>query len=176
MKLPLLITFAALTSFGFAQETKPAAPATPATPAPAAPAAPATPAAPAAAGEVAKLKLGVIPAVMKFDKAELECKAGQKVMLLFTNEKCPLQHNVCIIKPGTKDKVSAAALTAMADPNFMKNNCFVDSPDVLFKGNKLVGIGQSDLMEFTAPAAGDYPYICTFPGHTALMHGVLHVK
>ncbi len=97
-------------------------------------------------------------------------------MLLFTNEKCPLQHNVCILKPGTKDKVAAEALKAVADPNFMKNNCFVDSPDVLFKGSKLVGPGQSDLLEFTAPAAGDYPYLCSFPGHSMLMFGVLHVK
>lgn len=163
MKLSLLFATVALTTFGFAQETKPAEPAAPAAPA-------------AAAGDVAKVKIGVIPAVMKFDKTEFDVKAGQKVMLLFSNEKCPLQHNICILKPGTKDKVAAEALKAIADPNFMKNNCFVDSPDILFKGTKLVGIGQSDLIEFTAPAAGDYPYICTFPGHTALMFGVMHVK
>jgi azurin len=28
---------------------------------------------------------------------------------------------------------------------------------------------------FTAPAAGDYPYICTFPGHYMTMRGVMHV-
>ena len=31
-------------------------------------------------------------------------------------------------------------------------------------------------IEFTAPAAGDYPYMCTFPGHGAIMKGVMKVQ
>ena len=35
---------------------------------------------------------------------------------------------------------------------------------------------NGETIEFTAPAEpGDYPYICTFPGHWRLMNGVLHV-
>jgi azurin len=41
----------------------------------------------------------------------------------------------------------------------------------------LVQPGTKTELEFTAPAeAGDYPYICTFPGHFLLMKGTLHVK
>ena len=139
------------------------------TPAPAAPAAP--------AGDVTKLMLGVVPAVMKFDKTELEVKAGAKVMLLFANKACPLQHNFLLLKVGAKDKVGALADKMLADPNALKNNYFPVSDDILVKGTKLVGTGQSDLVEFTAPAEpGDYPYICTFPGHWRLMNGVLKVK
>ena len=144
----------------FAQDTKPA------DPAPAAP-----------ASDVTKVKLGVIPAVMKFDKTEFEVKAGGKVVVLFTNEKCPLQHNLLILKPGTKEKVGAEADKLLADPNAMKNNYVPNSPDILVKGNKLIGIGGSDLIEFTAPTEpGDYPFICTFPGHWRLMNGVMKVK
>lgn len=170
--LPVLATLGLLASPAHSQDAKPAAPA----PAPAAPA-PAAPATPAPAGDVTKIKLGVIPAVMKFDKAEFEVKAGGKVALLFINEKCPLQHNLIIIKPGTKDKVGAEADKMLADPNALKNNYVPNSTDVIVKGNKLIGIGQNDLIEFTAPTEpGDYPYICTFPGHWRLMNGVMHVK
>ena len=127
--------------------------------------------------DVAKVLLGVIPAQMKFDKTEFTVKPGQKVMLLFKNEKCPLQHNVIIIKPGTKDKVGGEADKMLADPNALKSNYVPNSPDILIKGTKLIGPGQSDLIEFTAPAdEGDYPYICTFPGHWRLMNGVMKVK
>ncbi len=153
----------------------PAPGADPAAPAPAAPAPGAAPT-PAPAAAVTDLKLGVIPGVMKYDKAEFESPAGNKVKITLTNEKDPLQHNISILKPGTKDKVSAVAMTALADPNFMKNNCFVSSPDVLAQGTKLVGPGQIDVVEFTPPSAGDYPIVCTFPGHVLLMNAVLHVK
>jgi azurin len=97
-------------------------------------------------------------------------------MLLFRNEKCPLQHNFLLLKPGTKDAVGALADKMLTDPEALKKLYLPESADILVKPTKLIGIGQSDLIEFTAPAeAGDYPYICTFPGHCRLMNGVLKV-
>jgi azurin len=158
------------------QDAKPAAPAAPA--APATPAASTAPAAPAAGGDVAKIVLSVVPGVMQFDKKELTCKAGQKVVILFTNDKCPLQHNFILVKPGTKDAVGALTDKLMlSDPAGAAVKLYVpESTDILVKGSKLIGIGQKEIIEFTAPAeAGDYPYICTFPGHWRLMNGVLKV-
>ena len=156
----LLLTLLAVVSgsvSSFAQDAKPAA-------------------APAAGGDVAKLMLGVIPNVMQYDKKELTVKAGQKVMLLFKNEKCALQHNFLLLKPGTKDAVGALADKMLSDPQGLAKQYVPESDAILVKGSKLIGIGQSDLIEFTAPAeAGDYPYICTFPGHWRLMNGVLKV-
>src|SRR5690606_10940180 len=130
----------------------------------------------AAEGEVAKLKLGVIPNVMKYDKEELTVKAGQKVMLLFHNDKCVLQHNFLLIKPAKLNDIGALADKMLTDPQELAKQYVPDSPDVLVKGNKLIGIAQKDLIEFTAPKEpGDYPYVCTFPGHWRLMHGVLKV-
>ncbi len=134
-------------------------------------------AAPAAgAADTAKVMLGTLPAVMKFDKTEFTVKPGQKVMILFKNDKCPLQHNILIGKPGTKDKIGAEADKMLADPTALAKHYFPASADVLFKGTKLIGIGQSDLIEFTAPTdEGDYPYVCTFPGHWRTMNGVMKV-
>jgi azurin len=35
--------------------------------------------------------------------------------------------------------------------------------------------GETVTVEFTAPAEGDYPYICTYPGHYMTMQGTMHV-
>lgn len=144
----------------FAQDQKPAAPATEAAP----------------AGAATELKLGVIPAVMKFDKTELTVKAGEKVKLTFINEKDPLMHNFLLVKAGKKDAVGAAADAMLADPQAMAKFYIPASDDILAKSTKLVALGQQDVIEFTAPTEpGDYPYICTFPGHWRLMQGVLKV-
>ena len=48
--------------------------------------------------------------------------------------------------------------------------------DVL-AATKLVDHNREEVLEFTAPATpGDYPYVCSFPGHHLLMRGVLTVR
>lgn len=140
------------------------------------PAAVAPPAEAAPAATPGALELGVIPNVMQFDKKELTCKAGEKITLKFFNKACALQHNFLLLKPGSKDAVGALADKMLSDPQSLAKLYVPDSPDILVKPNKLIGIGQTDTIEFTAPAEpGDYPYICTFPGHWRLMNGVLKV-
>ena len=59
---------------------------------------------------------------------------------------------------------------------FFAKHYLPDSPEILAASSRLIGLGQSDLIEFTAPATpGDYPYLCTFPGHWRTMNGVLKV-
>jgi azurin len=36
--------------------------------------------------------------------------------------------------------------------------------------------GETTTIEFTAPAAGTYDYICSFPAHYAMMKGKLIVQ
>jgi RNA polymerase sigma factor (sigma-70 family) len=126
--------------------------------------------------EGAKLKLGVVPAVMKFDKELLEVRAGRPVALLFHNDRCPLQHNFLLVKPGKAAAVGALADAMLTDRDAMAKLYLPVSPDILAQSNQLVGIGQSDEIRFTAPAEpGDYPYLCSFPGHWRLMQGILRV-
>jgi len=102
--------------------------------------------------------------------------AGSKVKLLFKNERCALMHNFLLLKPGTLNAVGALADQMLADPQALAKQYCPATDAILVKGNKLLAIGQSDTIEFTAPAEpGDYPYICTFPGHWRLMNGVLKV-
>jgi azurin len=157
--------------------TAPAAPTASASSA-AAPVAAAT-AAPAASGDVAiiNLKPGVANP-MSFDITSFSVKAGQKVKLTFSNESAtPLQHNFVLCKAGTKDNVITLANAMMTDmPKWMAKGFIPESPDVLHH-TKLLNIKESETLEFTAPAdKGDYPYLCTFPGHSLIMNGVMKVE
>ena len=55
-------------------------------------------------------------------------------------------------------------------------NYLPDDPGAVLAHTKLLGGGETDTVEFSAPAqAGEYPFLCTFPGHVALMRGKLIV-
>ena len=114
---------------------------------------------------------------LAYDTKEFSVKAGQKVKLTFNNTHpaVPQPHNIVIAKPGTKDTLLGQAMQMAAAPDGMAKGFIPDSPDILFK-TKLLQPNTSETIEFTAPAAGDYPYLCTFPGHGAIMNGVMKVK
>lgn len=133
----------------------------------------------ARAEEVFEITLTADKIQFIFDIKEFTVKPGQKVKLTLINPADSVTrqpHNVLIVKPGKKDVVGMAANNAMADPTFLTTKQAVpDSEDILHH-SKLIQAGEKDTMEFTAPTeAGDYPYICTYPGHWAIMNGVMKV-
>lgn len=132
------------------------------------------------AQEVAEITLTADKVQFIYDIKEFTVKAGQKVKLTLVNpaESITKQpHNILIVKKGKKEAVGALANAGLADPDFIsKKNCIPESDDVLFS-SKLVLPGKSETIEFTAPSEpGDYPYLCTYPGHWILMNGVMKVK
>lgn len=133
----------------------------------------------ARAEEVAEITLTADKIQFIFDIKEFTVKPGQKVKLTLINPADSVTrqpHNVLIVKPGKKDVVGMAANNGMADPAFLTTKQAVpDSEDILHH-SKLVQAGEQDTIEFTAPTeVGDYPYICTYPGHWAIMNGVMKV-
>jgi azurin len=122
------------------------------------------------AGGVATLSIGNKGEEMAFNKKQLNCKPGQKVKLTFKNTS-GMQHNWVLLRPGSVEEVAQAGIVAGAAKGWL-----AVGPNVIAH-TKLLDPQQSDTIEFTAPSKpGDYPYVCTFPGHTALMNGVLKVK
>ena len=154
-------------------EAPAAAAAAPAAPGAAAPAT--TAAAPAApAANLPVLEITIKPDAanpLAYDTKTISVKVGQKVKLTFNNTHptLPQPHNFVLGKLGTKDKMMAIAMSAMT---LVDKGYIPDSPDILAHTN-LIQPTKSETIEFTVPAAGEYPYFCTFPGHVALMNGVL---
>jgi len=112
--------------------------------------------------------------LMKFEQTEVKAKAGAPIELTFKNPDV-LMHNLLILLPGTKDKVGALADGMMAQPDAMQKGYVPESSDILHH-TKLLTAGQSEILKFTIPEPGDYPIICTFPGHWRLMFANLKVE
>jgi azurin len=116
---------------------------------------------------------------MQFDVKSFEVKAGSKVKLTLKNvgqiPKIAMGHNLVVLKKGiTAVAFGQKALGAGANPT----NALPESlKGEVIAATKLLGPAESDTIEFTAPKEpGSYEYVCTFPGHFALMRGIMTVK
>ena len=118
------------------------------------------------------LQVGTKPG-LKFDVAELEVTAGSKVKLVFNNNDDML-HNLVITAPGKGDAVGKLAMEMGLSGSQL---AYVPgSKDVLYN-TCLLQPETSQSIYFIAPETpGSYPYVCTFPGHYAVMKGILKVK
>ncbi len=120
--------------------------------------------------EAATLTIAPKGEQLLFDKTSLTVKASEKVKLTLKNTS-GMQHNWVLVAPGTADKVAQDSITAGAAKGWLALG-----PNVLAH-TKLVDPKKSDTIEFVAPSKpGDYPFVCTFPGHAMTMKGILTVK
>ncbi|MXV16370.1 PVC-type heme-binding CxxCH protein [Hufsiella ginkgonis] len=128
----------------------------------------------AAATGPATVTIRVVKEMMQYDKKLFTVKAGQKVTINFENPD-GMQHNMVIIKPGTLPKLGAAADAMLTDPKASAKSYIPSIPEVLFS-IKLLDPGDDFQLTFTVPATpGDYPFVCTFPGHWRGMNGIMRV-
>lgn len=115
---------------------------------------------------------------MRFNLAEMEKPAGEETTLVFTNKgtlpKAAMGHNFVLLKPGTDLAAFGNAAVAAAANEYIPTDPALAAQVVAH--TKVLGPGESDSISFTITEPGEYPYICSFPGHWAIMKGVLHVK
>lgn len=108
---------------------------------------------------------------LKFDLESFQVYEGAKVKITFTNDDDML-HNLVVTNPGTYDEVGKAAMElGLEGP---EKGYVPESNDVLFN-TCILQPETSQSIYFIAPKAGDYDYVCTFPGHYASMNGTMKV-
>ena len=117
--------------------------------------------------------------LMKFSLQEFEVQAGKPVELKFTNEgklpKIAMGHNLVILKKGISAIKFGQKIMGMGAS--ATNALPEASMEDVIAATKLLGPSESDVITFTAPKeAGDYQFVCTFPGHFAMMRGIMVVK
>ena len=116
---------------------------------------------------------------MQFDIKSFNASAGSDFKLTFKNTgklpKIAMGHNLVILKKGISaikfgQKVMAAGGNA--------TNALPESVmDDVLVATKLLGPGESEVLNFKVPLEkGSYQYVCTFPGHFAMMRGVMEVE
>ncbi|MFC7338232.1 plastocyanin/azurin family copper-binding protein [Haloferula chungangensis] len=119
--------------------------------------------------------LKTIPAALEFNVKSFTVKAGKTYEFIFENVDHML-HNVVITKPGTEAEVGAMADAMAAQADAMARH-YVPETDLILFSTPQVPDGETVKMEFTTPQEpGNYPYICTFPGHWRIMRGVMIVE
>lgn len=115
---------------------------------------------------------------MQYNIKAFEVTEGQKVVLSFKHigqlPAIAMGHNVVILKSGTAVPAFATKCAPAKDTGYIPQD--EESKKEMVAHTKMLGGGESAEITFTAPAAGDYPFICTFPGHFAIMQGVMTVK
>jgi azurin len=114
---------------------------------------------------------------MKYSVTDIPAKAGETLRIKLVSKgtlpKVAMAHNVVVLKAGAKqaDFANAAAMARATDfvPAEMK--------DQVVAASGLAGPGETVEVTVKIPAAGAYPYICTFPGHFAAgMRGTITAK
>lgn len=112
---------------------------------------------------------------MQFDQKTLKAKAGKKVKLTLNHtgklDKSVMGHNFVLLKKGVDIPEFSEQAMKAADNQYIP----VDTQDVIAHTD-LIGGGESTTVEFDAPEAGTYNFICSFPGHYGMMQGQFIVE
>lgn len=115
-----------------------------------------------------------VPHRMRYDRPEIAVQAGRPVEIVLENTDI-MPHNLLITAPGTMMDVAMAAERMAASPDAFARGFVPDSENILH-ATKLLQAGETERLVIVAPSEpGDYPYVCTFPGHWRTMAGVMHV-
>lgn len=113
---------------------------------------------------------------MQFNLNELKAVAGQPITLVLKNvgkmDKTVMGHNVIILKSGTDVPEYAKKALAAKDTEYVP----ASESESVIAHTKLTGGGETDTITFTIAEKGTYDFICSFPGHYALMKGKLIVE
>lgn len=113
---------------------------------------------------------------MQFTKKELKVKAGQNVKLTLKHTgklaKAAMGHNFVLLAQGTDVAAFGQKAAQARDTDYIPQS----EASKILAHTKLIGGGESTTVEFKAPKKGTYTYICSFPGHYALMQGKLIVE
>lgn len=121
------------------------------------------------------VKLGVFPHEMKFDKATFTVKAGSQVTIDFENPDF-MQHNLVVGQKGSMEIIGQAADELARDPKGAEMNYVPKIPQVI-AATRLVDPEGRETLVFVAPTEpGEYPFVCTVPGHWRIMNGIMKVE
>ena len=111
---------------------------------------------------------------LKYNVLNVTAKLGRPIAIVFSDAD-QLQHNLVVAKPGSIEKCCAAADVQATQPDAIAKNYIPALPDIII-ASKLLNPGEVEVLKFDVKAVGEYPYLCTFPGHCHIMRGTLKVE
>jgi azurin len=126
--------------------------------------------------DLKSLRVTAVKGRMDYDIKRFVVRAGQPVKLEFVNPDA-MAHNLVIVKPDSVNAVGAAVDRMIADPKQVKIGQYIPETDAVLFHTKMILPNSNETLRFHAPKKpGNYPYICTFPGHWNTMKGIMVVR
>lgn len=111
---------------------------------------------------------------LRYSPEVFAVKPGSNVHLTFSNSD-EMIHNL-VIAQGTSKEMDRLAESALKLGEKGMAMGFIPKDPSIIVGIGLVEPGQKASVEFIAPKEkGNYPFICTFPGHSLSMRGIMKV-
>lgn len=113
---------------------------------------------------------------MRYNMKKIIVNSGQKVKITLKHtgemSKDLMGHNLVILKKGTNLNEFGQKANAAKDTDYIP----ADMKDSVIAMTKMIGGGEEVTIEFDAPEAGEYDFLCSFPAHYAIMRGKFIVK
>lgn len=114
---------------------------------------------------------------MQFNTKQLHADAGQTVRLTLkhTGEMAieVMGHNFVLLAAGTDVDAFVNAAQDAKETDYIP----ASFENQIIAHTDMIGGGQETTIEFTAPTeAGNYTFLCSFPGHSGMMKGIMIVK
>ncbi|MDG2455922.1 MAG: plastocyanin/azurin family copper-binding protein [Bacteroidia bacterium] len=104
---------------------------------------------------------------MRFDAKRIKVPAEKKITVALENKStdATMPHNIAFIQEGTANEVGQGGL------KFKENGYVNPSDENVIANSPVVQIGQIKYFTFITPTAGNYEFICSYPGHWGMMKG-----
>ena len=124
--------------------------------------------------DVTIVRLKTVREEMRYDQKTFTVVAGKPVEIILENPDA-MQHNLVVGTQKSMDIIGAAADKMITAKDGAEKNYVPTIPQVI-AATPLVNPDQTYRLKFIAPTQpGNYPFVCTFPGHWRIMNGTMTV-
>ena len=120
----------------------------------------------------AEIVLNTVPQKMAYDQTVIHAMAGQKLSLTLNNRD-QMPHNLILLEKGSLDIFGKLVDEFLKDPKAAEME-YIPQSRYVIAATKMLDPEESETLQIELPdEPGEYPFICTFPGHWRLMQGTL---
>lgn len=121
------------------------------------------------------ITLNTVPQKMAYDKTLVPAMAGENLEIVLNNTD-QMQHNVVLIQEGSLEAFGKIVDKFLTSPDAAKLE-YVPKSRYVLGATRMLDPEGKDIIQVRVPdKAGDYPFVCTFPGHWRMMNGILRVS
>lgn len=120
------------------------------------------------------VRIKTVEEQMRYDTPYFAVQAGTDLQIVLSNVDI-MPHNLVIVKPEELKEVALASATAGPEIGPSGKQYVAADDRVLYATNMVPAFGQESLTIKAPHEPGEYPYVCTFPGHWMRMYGVMVV-